>query len=150
MPADNSQTERLRRLRGINQVQGPRLPSDQSTWLSEKFGKMEYTRQTPTGETVTQCCGSGACIVNFDVQNASNPGYSLTINSINNNIITFTVSDEPPNPHTKPITYIQSDITYHSTANVYVNNSNNTLHVIDSLGQIYLTLEPCGAFYAHR
>ena len=76
MPADNSQTERLRRLRGMNQALGPSRPSDQSTLLSKKFGQMEYTRQTPTGETVTQCCGSGSscrtdtCPVNFDAINS--------------------------------------------------------------------------------
>jgi len=77
MPADNSQTERLRRLRGINQALGPGRPSDQSTLLSKKFGQMEYTRQTPAGEAVTECCGSGesgtCSTVNFDVYDSVLP-----------------------------------------------------------------------------
>jgi len=69
MPADNSQTERLRRLR--SQIQavrnaecaacpelGPQGPTNQSTWLSRRFGQMTYRRQNAAGAIVEESCCS--------------------------------------------------------------------------------------------
>jgi len=75
--ADRSQTERIRRLRAQIQavglaeckaanpanpvdacpIQGPQRGTDQSTYLSLKFGKTAYLSQGPTGiVTETSCC----------------------------------------------------------------------------------------------
>jgi hypothetical protein len=72
MPADNSQTERIRRLKAQIQVVratecatcpelGPQGPTTESLRLSRKFGQMTYRRQTPTGTTiVSSCCTTTA------------------------------------------------------------------------------------------
>ena len=67
MPVDNSQTERLRRLR--SQIQtvrnaecaacpelGPQGPTNHSTWLSRRFGQMAYRRQNAAGAIVEESC----------------------------------------------------------------------------------------------
>jgi len=64
---DRSQTERLRRLKSQLQAQrretcptcleeGPQGPTDQSTWLSRRFGQMEYRTQNAVGAVVVQSC----------------------------------------------------------------------------------------------
>lgn len=69
MPADRSQTERIRRLKGQIQAvrraecptcpeEGPRPPTDESTRLSRSFGQMEYTRLNAVGARITTCCSS--------------------------------------------------------------------------------------------
>jgi len=67
--ADRSHTERIRRLRSVIQAnrralcpscpeEGPLGPTDQSTWLSRRFGQMTYLSQTATGAVVSSDCCS--------------------------------------------------------------------------------------------
>ena len=67
MPADRSQTERIRHLRSKIQAvrraecaacpeEGPQGPTDQSTRLSRSLGQMIYYRQSVTGAAVTDSC----------------------------------------------------------------------------------------------
>jgi len=72
MSADRSQTERIRRLRAQIQAvrraecgscpeEGPWGPTDQSTWLSRRFGQMAYLRENAVGVvTVSSCCAPAA------------------------------------------------------------------------------------------
>jgi len=64
---DRSQTERIRRIRAKVQAvrraecpscpeEGPRPSTDQSTWLSRRFGQMIYYRQIATGGVVADPC----------------------------------------------------------------------------------------------
>ena len=64
---DRSQTERIRRIRSTIQAvrrtecptcpeEGPQGPTDQSTWLSRRFGQMTYYTQTASGATVDKSC----------------------------------------------------------------------------------------------
>ena len=66
--ADRSQTERLRRIRAQIQAvrraecgscpeEGPRPPTDYSTWLSRRFGQATYFRPIASGAIDTiSCC----------------------------------------------------------------------------------------------
>ena len=67
---DRSQTERIRRLRGqIQAVRraecaacpelGPQGPTDQSTWLSRRFGQAPYRREAANGAIQTQTARDG-------------------------------------------------------------------------------------------
>jgi hypothetical protein len=64
---DRSQTERLRRRKAQIQAvaratcpscpeEGPQGPTDQSTWLSRRFGQMAYRKQIATGAIVEESC----------------------------------------------------------------------------------------------
>ena len=66
---DRSQTERIRRIRSKVQAvrraecascpeEGPLRTTDQSTWLSRRFGQATYYRQIATGAVVAESCPS--------------------------------------------------------------------------------------------
>lgn len=83
---DRSQTERIRRIRGQLQAvrraecpscpeEGPHRTTDQSTWLSRRFGQATYYRQIATGAVVAEsCCSSTPTVVpiNITVECCSN------------------------------------------------------------------------------
>ena len=65
--ADNSQTERIRRLRSKIQAVGradcpacpelgPQGPTSESIWLSRRLGQSAYRRQNASGATVVESC----------------------------------------------------------------------------------------------
>lgn len=83
MPADTSNTERIRHLKAKTQAGSE--PTDESTLLSRKFGKQTYYRQQGNGAVVAELCCSTIL---------SNPGVSGSINTFT---ITWnqTVSDLP-------------------------------------------------------
>jgi hypothetical protein len=67
MPADNSQAERLRRLKGMIQAAniavcptcpelGPQGPTDQTTRMSRLLGQSLNIRKTPAGITIKESC----------------------------------------------------------------------------------------------
>jgi hypothetical protein len=56
MPADTSNTERIRHLKATVQATGNDVPSDESTRLSRKFGKQVYFRQQGNGAVVEESC----------------------------------------------------------------------------------------------
>ena len=72
---DRSQTERIRRIRSKVQAvrraecascpeEGPHRTTDQSTWLSRRFGQATYYRQIATGAVVAEsCCSSTPPVV---------------------------------------------------------------------------------------
>lgn len=67
MPADTSQTERIRRLKGQLQAvaraaskttleEGPQPPVSESMRLSRSFGQMAYTKPNAVGAPITTTC----------------------------------------------------------------------------------------------
>ena len=56
MPADTSNTERVRHLKAKLQAAGNDGPTDESTRLSRQFGQQVYYRQQANGAVVTESC----------------------------------------------------------------------------------------------
>ena len=168
---DRSQTERIRRLRGqIQAVRraecaacpelGPQGPTDQSTWLSRRFGQAPYRREAANGAIQTLSCCSGVCdasTINFDdfiaLEQTRQPGNTYTITyTIDGSVMTVIVYEngEEKEPEKRPIVYIQSDTILSELEfdnNFYVNNSANTINVTIPYQSetVILQLRPCGA-----
>ncbi len=152
-PADRSQTERIRILRGRIQAarratcpscpeQGPQGPTDQSTWLSRRVGQMPYYRQIASGATVTDpCCAvCNAQTINFDEYEATDPSIPhITVVSVTDTTITLSADGQTG---TFPLIYIQAFPASFVRSTVYVNNSN------EPITSNFITLSPCGALIA--
>ena len=141
MPADMSQTERLRRLKAQIQAIGPYNPSTQSIWLIRRFGQIMLVEES--------CCG--CTIPNFDdLNNAIAPnGKQLILISVNKNkTITFKPKGEPN--MTLPYAYIHTDlsINYDNVPQiVYINDSSQSItieYTYKGHNSSY-QLNPCGA-----
>jgi len=169
---DRSQTERIRRIRAQLQAirraecmkcpeLGPQGPTDQSTWLSRRFGQMEYLRENVNGAIVRQCCtfSCSPSSINFNdviaflkTQIAPPKTVTVTFTTDGVTISNFVavINGNPLSPIAKPIVYIQSDTTISlADSNTYfhVNNSPNTITVTSWYNGSTFTIQlsPCGA-----
>ena len=172
MSADRSQTERIRRIRAQLQAirraecmkcpeLGPQGPTDQSTWLSRRFGQMEYLRENVNGAIVRQCCAFSCSpsSINFNdviafLKTQIAPPKTVTITFTTDGVTIFNlvpvINGVTLSPTTKPIAYIQSDTIISlvdSNTYFYVNNSANAINVTSWYNGSTFTikLSPCGA-----
>jgi hypothetical protein len=173
---DRSQTERIRRIRAQLQAVrraecaacpelGPQGPTDQSTWLSRRFGQAPYRREAANGDIQTQsCCDStvtcDASTINFDdliiflktqIPEPKTVSITFTTDGITIFDLVPVINGTTLSPTTKPIFYIQSDTIVSladSNTYFYVNNSPNTINVTSWYdGEQYtIQLSPCGAW----
>jgi hypothetical protein len=141
---------------------GPQGPTDQSTWLSRRFGQAPYRREAANGAIVTQSCCAFTCdpsSINFNdeiafIETQIPPPKTVTITFTTDGItisnFIAVVNGSALSPITKPIVYIQSDTNISlSDYNTYfhVNNSANSINVTPWFNgtQFTIQLSPCGA-----
>jgi hypothetical protein len=162
---DRSQTERIRRIRAQLQAVrraecaacpelGPQGPTDQSTWLSRRFGQAPYRREAANGDIQTQsCCDTVSCDVSTIRFDQGNAAFGTDYDVINSFGDGFMEASGPVSIFSGPIIYINTNSTINNATysnHWHINNSSQTITVSVQFDQngpyITFSLDPCGAF----